>query len=199
MNKIKSYLSFLLSFVLILSTLGGAGIAQAQVEENYMEEWIEEELPQLDDYEQALSIIEQIPESVVLEGTDAIINWYKENIDDPAVLAAIQYQYNQTNQGEFKIQGVVGCVSAVGVALVTLAWAPSKILKVKEALKALGGTAKFVSTAINYYKNYRKLKYPRTIAWERAVNAAAVNVAPSLKEALLGFFGIASIVDACTS
>lgn len=198
MNKTKSYLSFFLSFVLVLSTLGGTGIAQAQAEENYVEEWIEEELPGLDDYQQTLSIIEQIPESVVLEGTDAIINWYKENIDDPAVLSAIEYQYNQTNQGEFRIQGVIGCISAVGVALVSLAWAPSKILKVKSALKALGGTAKFVSTAINYYQNYRKLKYSRTVAWERAVNAAASNVAPDLKDALLSFFGIASIVSACT-
>lgn len=156
-----------------------------------------EELQELDNMTDALVLIEEIPESVVLEGTDSILAWFEANTTNEDILEAIDAETKPVSGEEFTTFGVIGCVSAVGVALVTLAWAPSKILKVKSALKALGGTTKFVTKAIDYYNNYRKLGYKRTIAWERAVKGASANVAPELKDALLGFFGITAIISAC--
>ncbi|MFF2878536.1 hypothetical protein ACFVR2_19670 [Gottfriedia sp. NPDC057991] len=164
-----------------------------------------EELDNLKNYEYAAKAIEQIPDEVVSQGTDEIINWFKLNIDNTNILEDLNNPEIVNNpifideDSEFSIQpyGVLGCISAVTVALIGLAWAPSKILKVKSAIKALGGTSKFVKTAINYYKNYRKLGYTKTYAWERAVKGASATTAPELKSALLQFFGVTAIVSVC--
>ncbi|MFE4429880.1 hypothetical protein ACFRH9_22915 [Peribacillus butanolivorans] len=79
---------------------------------------------------------------MVLEGTDSILAWLEANTTNEDIIEAIDAETKPVSGEEFTTFGVIGCASAVGVALVTLAWAPSKILKVKDALKALGGTTK---------------------------------------------------------
>lgn len=142
---------------------------------------------------------EEIPESVIYEGSDAVQAWLIENVNNQEVVDTLQSrEFQSLNPNAVQTRGVVGCVSAVGAALAGAVFAPLKILKVKKALKALGGTKKFVTVAIDYYKKYRKLGYKKLIAWERAIKVASHKVSPDLQDALLGFFGITAIVSACT-
>ncbi|WP_051577857.1 hypothetical protein [Sporolactobacillus terrae] len=157
---------------------------------------ISEELPNLSSSEEALKAIENIPKSVVNQGHEAILEWFKSNIKDPATLAVINS--NLESSGKYQVKSVLGCVSAVGAALVGLAWAPAKLLKIKKALKALGGVTTFVKKSIQYYNVYKKRYRSKTTAWKKATAKAAKKASPQLRDALLSFFGITAIIDSCT-
>ncbi|SDG27796.1 hypothetical protein SAMN04488689_1122 [Paenibacillus sp. cl6col] len=53
---------------------------------------------------------------------------------------------------EYQTSGIVGCTSAVGLAIAALVFAPAKITKIKDAIKAAGGTVKFVTKVLETYK-----------------------------------------------
>ncbi|MED1738175.1 hypothetical protein P4U97_01320 [Bacillus swezeyi] len=159
---------------------------------------VQEALPDLMTSEEALSAIENIPESVVNQGSEAILDWFKNNIEDPALLAEINAAIEKSDK-PFHTEGVWGCISSVGVALVTLAWAPAKLLKIKKALKALGGVGTFVRKSISYFNYYKKKYRSKSTAWKKAISKAAKKASPDIQKALLGFFGVTAIYDACTS
>jgi len=204
MIKKQKNIVILLSTIMLLFTsifMTNIGTAFAQSENQFenpflkqSNEFIKSELPGLMDNTEVLYLIEDIPDSVINEGREAILNWFKNNIKNSNTLIAFEQANNP-----MQTRSILGCASAVGIALVSLAWAPAKILKIKKALKALGGTKTFVTKSIQYYKVYRKQKFSRTQAWKKATSRAAAKVSPEIRDALLGFFGISAIIDACTS
>ncbi|WP_081374744.1 hypothetical protein [Bacillus licheniformis] len=186
----------------ILGTTAAEAVESPKKQTVVQDPTIQEELPNLGKSEKALYAIEEIPESVINQGTDAILDWFRNNIGDHVLVdeinaAAATKQAEQSDK-QFQVKGVWGCISTAGLAIVTLAWTPAKLLKIKKALKAFGGVGTFVRKSISYY-NYYKKKYRSTnTAWKKAVAKAAKKASPDVKKALLDFFGISAIVDACT-
>ena len=93
-----------------------------------------EEKAEMDKAFKVLSVIESIPDSVLAEGSDSVNQWMAENNYDGLfqVMDAIE-------NDEAVAYGVAGCVSAVGIAIVSNVFSITKLTKIKSALQALGG------------------------------------------------------------
>jgi hypothetical protein len=163
-----------------------------------------------------LGAIENIPDNIVEQGPQATAEWFQNqtgyivtvdseqnlrfseasstevidnqtDIDTPAkLLKPTDPQYNLT-----------GCIAAVGIALVSNGLPFSKILKVKSAIKVLGGTTKAVTVIKDLYDSYRWNGFSRSDAIRKALNGAAGGLASDLKSALLDFFNISNVIANC--
>ncbi|WP_426891894.1 hypothetical protein [Rossellomorea aquimaris] len=92
---------------------------------------------------------------------------------------------------------VAGCVAAVGIAIVSNGLPFSKILKVKSAIKALGGVSKTVSKVKKYYDKYRFNGFSRNDSIRKALDSASDGLAANTKSALLDFFNLTNVVANC--
>ncbi|WP_264739801.1 hypothetical protein [Cytobacillus firmus] len=99
-------------------------------------------------------------------------------------------------EGAIQALSVSGRVAAVGIALVSNGLPFSKILKVKDAIKALGGVTKAVSNK-SYYDKYRYNGFSRSDSIRKALNSASDGLAASKKSALLDFFNLTNVVATC--
>ena len=151
--------------------------------------------------ETILKAIENIPNSVVEQGPQKTAEWlqnktgYYVTVDEKQNLI-----FNETSPTQSKnIQSfsVSGCVGAVGVALVSNGIPFSKILKVKSALKALGGTANAVSKIKKYYDSYRYNGFSRGDSIKKALNKASSGLSSDVKSALLDFFNLSNVIANC--
>lgn len=160
---------------------------------------LEEEFPSLLSSQKALYAIENIPESVIDQGSDAILKWFRNNTDDQSIVDDMNAAVEQMKQSDkpFKTEGVISCIGAVGGAVAGLVLYPAKLLKIKKALKALGGVKTFVTKTYQYYNHYKKKYRSKKTAWNKAVSKAASKASPEIKEAIMDFFGITTIVGAC--
>ncbi|MBT1018079.1 hypothetical protein KJY77_02850 [Canibacter sp. lx-72] len=125
----------------------------------------------------AMQFIENIPDDVLLSGDQqALLEWY----DD---LPTTRVNW-------------LACGSAIGYAIITN-FTPAKILKVKSAIKAVGGAIPFVKTAWNIYKKARAAKMSKSAALKQAINGGAKAAGSDVKKALLELFGITAVMAAC--
>ncbi|MFU2206849.1 hypothetical protein [Streptococcus pluranimalium] len=130
-----------------------------------------------------LNAIENIPDETIASGSESINQYFYENgITQIKVSDKIRQR-----------RGAVGCISAVGIALL-VNLTPAKIAKAKGALKALGGTAKFVYKTIGLYNKFKATKAKLTAA-KAAITAAAANV--SGREVLIELFSLGSVYSEC--
>ncbi|MGG5179657.1 hypothetical protein ACQYAC_10050 [Bacillus sp. MM09(2025)] len=142
-----------------------------------------------EEYQELLEVllaIEALPDSVIAEGDGAVVKWLQENSNIPV-----------QRHSEIVTLGVVGCISAVGTAIITNVIPIAKIAKVKSAIKAAGGATKFVKTLIPAYKAARQSGKSKRNAVKIAVNKAAKKASPEAKRALLEFFNIGNVYSAC--
>jgi len=174
----KSVICFITALFMLLSTIFTANATaispNSEVDEEYQE------------LLEVLLAIEALPDSVIAKGDEAVVKWLEENSNIPL-----------QRQGEVVTMGVVGCISAVGTAIITNVIPIAKIAKVKSALKAAGGATKFVKTLIPAYKAAREAGKNKANAVKTAVNKAAKNASPEAKRALLEFFNIGNVYSAC--
>ncbi|WP_240463665.1 hypothetical protein [Paenibacillus apiarius] len=133
--------------------------------------------------QKVLSAIERMPDSVINSGPDAIIEWLNKNTD--------------LQISEFGTSGVVGCVSAVGLALASLIFAPAKITKIKDAIKAAGGTVKFVNKVLETYKVAKGMGIGTMEAIKMGLQDAAKTAGKEVITALMGIFGVGSVYSSC--
>ncbi|WP_025026065.1 hypothetical protein [Caldalkalibacillus mannanilyticus] len=144
------------------------------------------------DYEMLEDIfkaIENIPDDLIeAEDTKAITEWINNNTTDALEVS---------DEGVIVTFGVVGCASAVGVAILTNVIPIAKLAKVKDALKAAGGATTFVRALLTNYDLYRSAGYAKKTAIQRAINKAASEAGPEIRRALLDFFNVGSVYSAC--
>lgn len=142
-----------------------------------------------------LTEIENMPDHVIQEGNNAIKAYLEKETD-------FDFNASKLPNGEVAIQpaslgGIASCVGAVGTAIV-VNFTPAKILKVKSALKSVGGATKFVKALKPYYKMSREDGLSKTASIKQAVKLAAGDAGPDAKEALLDLFGVSTVVGACS-
>lgn len=139
----------------------------------------------VDGLTEALSEIEQIPSSVIKKGEKATKEWLRRrlNVDDRA--------------GTRQSRGLVGCISAVGVAIIGNALPYLKIVKIRAAIRAAGGTRTFVSMFLSTYRWARSRGYSRYFAIRLGIRRAARASGPEAQQALLELFYLGQVYSAC--
>lgn len=134
---------------------------------------------------EALSAIEELPDSVIRKGEDAAKAWLRRRLN-------IDYQ-----AGDPQPRGVLGCISAVGIAIVGNALPYFKLLKIRQAIRAAGGVRIFVRAFLGAYRYLRSVGYTRYGAIKGAIARAARASSRSTRQALLELFYLGSVADAC--
>lgn len=130
-----------------------------------------------------LNAIENIPDEVIASGSERINQYFHEKgITQIKVSDKIRQR-----------RGAVGCISAVGLALL-VNFTPAKIAKAKSALKALGGAASFVYKAVGLYNKFKATR-AKLAAAQAAVATAAANV--NGREVLMELFSLGSVYSEC--
>ncbi|WP_061860206.1 hypothetical protein [Priestia megaterium] len=192
----KKIILMLTAFTLAFSSLGLVSIASAEETENPEDATFENE--DFDQVETVLSAIENIPDEVVEQGEEQTVQWLREQTRMNLVLEDGIIKLATQKPEITPFFSTSGCIGAVGMALLTTGFPAAKILKVKKAIKALGGTSKFVQAFYKSYKLYRSYGNSKSTAVKRAVNSIGSGLKADIRDALLDFFGISNIIANCT-
>jgi hypothetical protein len=97
---------------------------------------------QAEDLTRALTILDAIPESVVLQGEAAVAVWVDDNIPAPSARPQAS---------------LLGCTGAVLAVVASTAIPVAKILKIKKLITALGGVKKAVKLFRGASFSYEKI------------------------------------------
>ncbi|QOK25941.1 hypothetical protein IIE26_20020 [Cytobacillus oceanisediminis] len=196
--KIKK-LIFLIGAVFLFSSLS-TGLALAE-EPAITEEEVAIDNEMFEQTELILGAIEKIPNGIVKQGPQKTAQWLENKT---GLYVTVDSEENlffsetaPPEEGTIQALSVSGCVAAVGIALVSNGLPFSKILKVKDAIKALGGVTKAVSKIKSYYDKYRYNGFSRSDSIRKALNSASDGLAASTKSALLDFFNLTNVVANC--
>ena len=128
---------------------------------------------QLAEMEDALSIIERIPDSVLHAGDAATQQWLAENAPAPSA-----------GGGEVTLQAnILGCAGAIATVIASTAFPAAKILKAKALIKQLGGVTEVAKIMWGASFSHEKVK---------ALGGAAAALAGEL-------IGITQIEEQCFS
>lgn len=128
---------------------------------------------ELADMEEALSVIDRIPDSVLQAGDAATQQWLAENA--PATAPASGEVTTQAN--------ILGCAGAIATVIASTAFPAAKILKAKALIKQLGGVTEAAKIMWGASFSYEKVK---------ALGGAAAALAGEL-------IGITQIKEQCFS
>ena len=132
---------------------------------------------------ETLLLIENIPDKVIQESSKSINQYFEEN-GRPDLRSYDRIRVKK---------GAVGCIAAVGGAI-AVNLTPAKILKVKSALKAVGGTVKFINKTVGLYNKYKATK-SKLLAAKLAIENATKNI--SGREVLIGLFSLGGVYSEC--
>ncbi|MGG0669869.1 hypothetical protein [Sporosarcina koreensis] len=217
MIKLKKVISILLTLSIFTMFTFNGNTASAQDLNN------ESDLPSLkpvsnserdleaffDESSSFINAIEVIPDSVLEEGPNAIVDWFQANVDGDYQFSTdgvnliidsniAPYILNdQIIDDGIQVFGVAACVGAIGAALVTGILPIAKISKIKNALNAVGGTAKFVNNLHRHYKFNRNKGWSKSKSYDEAFDRATAAYGPEIKTELGALFGITAIYGAC--
>ncbi|GAB6170077.1 hypothetical protein JCM1393_25370 [Clostridium carnis] len=132
---------------------------------------------------EVLLLIENMPDDIIESGAYSVNKYFAENgRPDLTVSDTVRSK-----------RGVVGCVSAIGIA-VLVNFTPAKLAKVKSVLKAVGGATKFVNKTVGLYNKFKAAK-GKLAAAKAAVSGAAAGV--SGRDILLELFSLGGVYSAC--
>ncbi len=157
--------------------------------------------------------IENMPDDI-LDNPEAIVEWFQKNAGDDYqfttdgenllidttskdALLLMEMSEGQNSGSEFQTMGVAACIGAIGAALVTGVLPIAKITKIKNALKAVGGTSKFVKNLISHYNFNRNKGWSRSRSYDEAFDRATAAYGSQIKTELGALFGITAIYGAC--
>ncbi len=134
-----------------------------------------------DELTEVFAAIEGIPDSVIKRGDRAVRQWLRRRLglDEPSP------------------KGFWGCVRAIGFALVSNAIPVAKILKIRAAIRAVGGVGNFVRILRLAYATGRKKGYSRWGAVRYAAKRAAAASGRDIVDALLGLFALDGVRRNC--
>lgn len=188
--KMKKALILFMSFTLLCISMGiHDSVADAQPQEDI---FVNEGFHEL---QTVLSAIEHIPDAVVAQGEEKTIEWLTQHTGMRVIVKEGNLQFLPKLLPSFNIPG---CISAIGLAILTVGFPFTKILKVKKAIDALGGTVKFVKAFSQSYQLYKSYGYSTTTAVQKAIRSIGGSLKSDLYYALLDFFNINNILGNCT-
>ncbi|MCP3742777.1 hypothetical protein [Rossellomorea sp. BNER] len=200
---VKSKIILVLVAVFLFSSVAPS-LSFAESEPKVTEEQLQKEHEDFEEVKPILAAIEKIPEKVVAQGPEKTAEWlqketgYFVTVDSKQVLQFSKVDPN-TRELEIRSFNSWACIGAIGVALVSNGIPFTKILKVKAAIKALGGVSKTVSKVKKYYDEYRFNGFSRNDSIRKALDSASDGLAADTKSALLDFFNLSAVIGSCFS
>lgn len=196
--KIKKVL-LLIATVFLFSTLTSPFASAIELEVTEKDQAIDNEI--FDQTENIFRAIEKIPNGIVKQGPQKTAEWLQNKTGLYVTVDAEEnLLFSETPpipEGTIQTSNVAGCIGAVGIAIVSNGLPFSKILKVKSAIKSLGGVTKAVSKIKSYYDKYRFNGFSRNDSIRKALNSAADGLSSSTKAALLDFFNLTNVIANC--
>ncbi|MED3660957.1 hypothetical protein NST62_08105 [Ureibacillus sp. FSL K6-8385] len=183
------------------------------LKEGILDEEISNLLSTDNDLYKFLEGLEQLPPGIEKQGPNKIAKWITnktgvevivegENLIVPSledfgenIPSSISSEINNDKIGTM---GVVDCIIAVGLAIGSVGFPASKLLKLKSALNLLGGINKTVQKIYDRYKLLKSWNYRTSAAWKYSIEYVSKSLPSDLRNAFLDFFGIANIIRACT-
>ena len=81
--------------------------------------------------------------------------------------------------------------------MIVINFTPAKIVKVRSALKSVGGARTFVTSLRPYFQMAREDGSSRGNALQTAVRYATQDASPHTREALLDLFGLSAVIGSC--
>ncbi|MDQ0719787.1 hypothetical protein QF049_001048 [Paenibacillus sp. W4I10] len=188
----KRTISSIVALVLLLNLVGVASASANN--ENVTYQFSQTEFAEL---EKALYLIEAIPDEVIEKGAQATAKWLSAYTGDKYITDGDKF-YNLSKDDTVGTLGVIGCTSAVGLAIAENLFAFAKIAKIKDVIKAGGGVTKFIGNLVPAFKVAKnEWGYSVSEAIGYAVKFAAKDAGPELISAAIGFFSIGDIYSAC--
>ncbi|OMF11830.1 hypothetical protein BK131_20380 [Paenibacillus amylolyticus] len=191
-NIIKKTFSGILALILLFNVIGLSSASANNEESTY--QYSGSEFAEL---EKTLYLIEAIPDEVVEKGAQATAKWLSSYTGDKYITDGDKF-YNLSKEDVISTMGVVGCTSAVGLAIAENLFAFAKIAKIKDVIKAGGGVTKFIGNLVPAFKVAKnEWGYSASSAIGYAVKFAAKDAGPELISAAIGFFSIGDIYSSC--
>lgn len=188
----RKSIASIVALVLLLNLVGVASANSNKEDDKY--QFSQTEFAEL---EKTLYLIDAIPDDVIEQGAQATATWLSEYTGDTYVTDGDKF-INLTKKDVIAPRGVVGCTSAVGLAIAENIFSFAKLAKIKDVIKAGGGVAKFVGNLVPAFKVAKnEWGYGVTDAIGYAVKFAAQDAGPELISAAIGFFSIGEIYSAC--
>lgn len=186
----KIYLSMLMGITLVFTTIFSLPL-QAQEVEPVQSSSIETDFGYSEDQlVKVFEAIENIPEEVVQQGEEATIAWLENYTGEEITLPSQPQNGVQT-------YGIVGCTSAIGLAIAGNLFAPAKLTKIKTAIQGVGGAKTFATTLNTTYKAGIERGLTKREAINNGISAASKNAGPEIQEALVDFFYVGTVYAAC--
>lgn len=130
--------------------------------------------------------LEEIPDNVLQSGDTATQSWLENRLGKDL----------PSNPSGITTYGTVGCVSAIGLALVTNL-PVFKVTKIRTALKAAGGATTFVKNFKRAYDAQRNANASFNTAVSRGVKEAAKTAGPEAQQLLIELFNLGNVYSAC--
>lgn len=184
----KKTISGVVALVLLLNLIGVAS-ASASNENTY--QFSQTEFAEL---EKTLYLIDAIPDEVIEQGPQTTAEWLSAYTGDMYITDGDKFY----NTSKVETLGVIGCISAVGLAIAENLFSFTKIAKIKDVIKAGGGVTKFIGNLVPAFKVARsEWGYSISEAIGYAVKTAAQDAGPELISAAIGFFSIGDIYSSC--
>lgn len=149
-----------------------------------------------------LQAIENLPDEVISMGAHETAAWLQDetgflvSVDDDGNLQFAD-PYLASYDDMLLRASIPGCIGAVGIALISNGIPFLKILKVRSALKALGGTKKAITKIKKYYDDFRRKGNSRSNAIKKALNKASSSLGKDAQKALLDFFNLSNVAANC--
>lgn len=188
----KRTISGIVALVLMLNVVGMASASANNKKVTY--QFSQTEFAEL---EKVLYLIEAIPDEVIEKGPQATAKWLSSYTGNKYVTDGDKF-YNLSKKNVIQPTGVVGCVSAIGLAIAENLFSFSKIAKIKDVIKAGGGVTKFIGNLIPAFKVARnEWGYSVSEAIGYAVKYAAADAGPELISAAIGFFSVGDVYSSC--
>lgn len=131
------------------------------------------------------SAIADIPDSVLAQGDEATKQWLLNRLQvDP-------------RPGAVQPRGIVGCISAVGLAIATNALPIFKIARIRNIIRAFGSVGKFVRAFYSAFQAARRRGLGVQPSIREGVNAVTRGFSDADRQALLDLFGLGAVFSAC--
>ncbi|MFP7487943.1 hypothetical protein SFC65_27730 [Priestia filamentosa] len=204
MKKSQRQLVLAICLSLIFATIVAMPMARAEENSDVSSEKINTEARQIEEIlDPFLQLIDDMPEDVAEGDISEGVEWLNKNkgdefkeykfIADGENLKTIKIE----DSNQIKTMSVWPCISSVGKALAVNVFPWSKILKVKQAAKLMGGLNSMTKTIITAYKHQRNLGLSKTNAIKKAVSISTKTLPGETQKAVLELFSLGDVVDSC--
>jgi hypothetical protein len=120
---------------------------------------------------EALSLIEDIPDSVAAQGDEAARQWLERRVQADA------------QEGAIEPQGVLGCARAIIVAIISNA---IPVLKIRRAIRVFGGARNLARFIARTFRRFRRLGNSVGTSIKKTARAVAKRVFNVTGENVLG-------------